>query len=86
MKERVIIKVREKDENGERLKFSSDVRGGEYYISVDFNAKHYGMGSPCSNDEDADSSIKHAEDWIRKEGDIPILDDRREKNTLSNFF
>jgi len=86
MKERVIIKVRDKDENGNKLKFSSDIRNGEYYISVGFTAKRYGSASPCSNDKDVNSSIKRAEDWIRKEGDVPILDDRREKNTLSNFF
>ena len=82
MKEKVIIKVREKDENGNRLKLSN----GEQYIFVGFNAKHYGMGGPCSNDEDVDSSIKHSEDWIRKEGDIPILDDRRKKATLEQWI
>jgi hypothetical protein len=61
---------------------------GKPYTSVGFMASHYGSGSPCDTPEDIASAIEHAKEWIKREGDIPIVKDTREGKgqlRLSNF-
>lgn len=53
--------------------FHKSHKDGREYTSVDYNSKRYGGASPCSTNEEVRSSIKHAEETIRKEGDIPII-------------
>lgn len=52
---------------------------GEPYTSVGFMAKRYGGGSPCFNEEEIKRSVESHKEWIRKEGDIPIVKDLRVK-------
>jgi hypothetical protein len=81
MKDKVKIIIRETYENGEECKLLD----GSRYTSVGFNAKRYGMGYHCKS-EDIASAIKHAKEWIIREGDIPILADKRKKATLEAWI
>lgn len=50
----------------------------ENYTSVGFMANRYGMGYPCNSEEDIKEGIKHAKEWILREGDKPIVVDKRD--------
>ena len=82
MKEKVIIEVEDREEDGTKRRYVSSVKNGMDYISVGFTAKRYGSSSPCDNDDEIDRAIKNCKEWIIKEGDIPILQDKRKKATL----
>jgi len=66
--------------------YCDSVKNGAEYTSVGFNTSIYGSGSPCDNEEEIESSIKYAKEWIKREGDIPIVNDLRKKVDLSSFF
>ncbi len=66
--------------------YTENVKGGAPYTSVGFEANRYGYGSPCDNERQIQSAIRHAKEWIRKEGDIPVVVDKRAKAQLTNWF
>ena len=53
--------------------FHKSHRGGGEYTSVGYSGRKYGGASPCSTNEQVRSSIKHAEEIIKDNGDIPII-------------
>ena len=66
--------------------YNERVKGGAAFTSVDYGTYNYGGGSPCDNDEEINSAIKHAKEVIKSEGDIPVVVDRRKKAQLTNWF
>lgn len=54
-------------------------------FSVHFYAKRYGSGSPCNNEQEVKKAIQSCIEWIKKEGDIPIVRDLRQQVNLFNF-
>ncbi len=79
MNKKVIITV-------EKGRYDPSVKGGCKYTSVGFSASSYGMGSPCDTPEEVESAIRHAKEWIRKEGDIPVVDNTVEKVSLNRWI
>jgi hypothetical protein len=59
---------------------------GKPLFAVDFHARTYGRYSPCYNEDDIQDSVEFAKKWIKKEGDIPIVLDKRKKVQLTNWF
>ena len=53
--------------------FHKSHKGGRQYTSVGYNGKKYGGASPCITNEQVRSSIEHAEEAIKKEGDISFI-------------
>jgi len=56
-------------------------KNGAEFTSVSFNARRYGSASPCDNNQEIEDCIKHQSEWIKREGDIPIIKDLRIKQT-----
>lgn len=79
MKDKVKIVISDKDEEGNYHEFDT----GKRFIDVGFSAKIYGAGTPCISKEDIITAIANCKDMIIREGDIPIVEDNREKNTLA---
>lgn len=79
MKNKVEIKV----ERGH--KFKPSINNGCDFTSVGFNANTYGMGYPCKTEQSVNSAIKHAKEWIRKNGDIPIVVGLETQTSLTGF-
>ena len=63
-----------------------DMAGEHSIYSVGFFAKTYGSGSPCNNEKEVQKAIEHCKEWIIKEGDTPVVEDIRRKNTLQNWI
>ena len=59
--------------------YDKSVKGGAEYTSVGFSGRGYGSGSPCDNKEAIKRAVKSCEEWVLKEGDIPIIRDLRIK-------
>lgn len=59
---------------------------GRDFISVDFNAKNYGAGSPCSNEEEVQSAINRDIEWIKREGDTYRVVDLRKPAGLKGWL
>jgi len=74
------------EQDGELHTFSCDDKLGKPYTSVGFSANSYGSGCPCETEEEIREHIKHAREWIIKEGDIPIVKDLRERNKLTRWL
>lgn len=53
--------------------FDKSHMNGMEFTSVGYSGKTYGGGSPCISDDEVRISIERAEETIRKEGDIPII-------------
>jgi len=53
--------------------YAKSHRNGAFHRSVGYSGRRYGALSPCNNDEEVRRSIKYAEERIKKEGDIPII-------------
>ena len=53
--------------------FDKSHKNGREYTSVDYDGRIYGGASPCITNEEVRSSIKQAEETIRKEGDKPVI-------------
>ena len=88
---KVKIEIRDKQEDGTYCAFSTDsidgkFKEGDRYISVRMSANRYGSSSPCLTDEEITNSVKNAEEWIKKEGDIPEVVDLREKSGLIRWM
>lgn len=66
--------------------YAEGIKGGAPFTSVGFNAISYGAGHPCDNEEEIQNAIKHCKDWIKYEGDIPVIVDKRKKAQLTNWF
>lgn len=85
MKNKVKIVISDKDFEGNYREFDKSVpgKGGKRFIDVSCNANTYGSHSPCSSSEEIKSAVTYCKEWIIREGDIPIVEDIREKNTLA---
>lgn len=79
---KVSIIISTKNEEGELHEFSA----GGNYIDVTFWANNYGMGSPCVTEEEVQSSVQHAKEWILREGDTYEVVDAREIQSLKNWL
>jgi hypothetical protein len=53
--------------------------------NVGFNAPTYGSRSPCHSRKRVNEAIDHCKAWIKREGDIPVIDNQIEKRTLFDF-
>jgi hypothetical protein len=60
-------------------------KDGAAFTSVNYFGKKYGGASPCDTEEQIKSCVESAKEWIRSEGDIPIVVDTRVKATLMNW-
>lgn len=58
-------------------KYHPSVKNGAYYTSVDFQGSNYGAGYPCDNEREIKHAIEHQKRWIIREGDVPIIVDKR---------
>ena len=68
MKKKVIVKI-------------GYLNGENYKFDVGFSASNYGGGSPCNTEEEIQEAINHYIEWIKKEGDIPVIVELRYKQT-----
>lgn len=66
--------------------YCKSVKNGAPFTSVDYMASTYGGASPCDNENEIQSALKHAKSVIRSEGDIPVIIDQRKRATLENWF
>ena len=82
----VEIIINDKNFRGEYNKFDKSYKDGQRYVSVDFSASSYGMGSPCSTSKEIADTIEEAKKWITREGDKWKIVDKRESSNLSRFF
>ena len=55
------------------------VEGGEFSYSVNFQARIYGASHPCGNEEEIQKAIESCKNWIKGQGDTPIVEDKRIK-------
>lgn len=77
MNNKVIIEITA----GHHFNKSVPEKGGNEYTLVDMNASSYGSYSPCSTEEEVMSAIKSCREWAKREGDRPVVDDQRIKQT-----
>jgi len=70
----------------EKGKYAEGVKGGREFTSVGFMASIYGSSSPCDTKEEIERAIAHCKNWIIKEGDIPVVDNKIEAKTLTAWF
>jgi hypothetical protein len=54
--------------------------------SVRFFARTYGRGAPCCNKGGVKKAVESSKEWIRKEGDIPVVVDKRKEVQLTNWL
>jgi len=66
MNEKVEIEITESH-------YAKSHKNGVLHTGVTYWGRKYGGSSPCDNDEEVRSSIEHAEEVIKEEGDIPIV-------------
>ena len=66
--------------------YCESVKGGAAFTAVDYSASTYGGASPCDNDCEVGRAIRSAKENIRREGDIPVVVDRRKKAMLTNWL
>lgn len=75
---KVIITI---DDNENNI-FTGGDDVGKHFISVDLDGYNYGGGHPCITDEQIINSINHFKEWAIREGDIPVVQDKRKRNSL----
>ena len=81
---KVTIEIYDEEDNGKPL----ILRDGSNspYTSVGFSASTYGSGSPCTSEEEIRKAIDGCKAWIIREGDVPIIQDKRKLGiNLLNF-
>lgn len=66
--------------------YDESVNDGRPFTSVHFQASTYGCGAPCDSEDEIQEAIKHQKEWIVKEGDIPIVEDKRVKMDLLSYL
>lgn len=66
--------------------YTSHERMGEPFVAVDYNGRLYGGGSPCDTEEDIQRAIQNAKETIIEKGDIPIVEDQRERKGLLRWM
>lgn len=87
MNRRIEIHIEDKDSEGQPFRFSSDDGAGAMFTAVEFFGPSYGRSSPCISEEEIQDTVRSCCEWIRREGDIPIVIDHRVKQaTLTEFF
>ena len=57
--------------------YVDSVKNGASYVSVGYSGRTYGGGSPCDDETEIQSAIKHAVKVIVDHGDNPIVSDQR---------
>lgn len=55
---------------------------GAMFTSVDMEGHNYGSASPCDNDEEIISAIKHCKEWATREGQKYEIIDLRPKKPM----
>jgi hypothetical protein len=81
---KVKIIITDKESDGKPCIFTGGDKEGQAFISVEFMANSYGSASPCTTNEEVESAILHAKEWITREGDTYEVDDKRV--TLSQWL
>ena len=61
---------------------SVPIKGGKLFTDVKFSARNYGAGGGCDTPQEIEDSVRHYKEWIKREGDIPIVKDLRIKERL----
>lgn len=74
MNKKVEIIIETRDEKGNPFAFEDGMK----FTSVGFSASTYGAGTPCKTDDEIRSSIEHQKQRIIREGDIPVVIDKRQ--------
>ena len=69
-----------------KSRYHKSHKNGSEFTSVCFSASTYGSSSPCDTHEQVKSAIESCKQWIREEGDIPIVENLAEKRTLKEWF
>ena len=59
---------------------------GRTYTSVRFHGRGYGRSAPCDNEKEIQEQIEYCKKWIREEGDIPVVVDKRNETLLTQWF
>lgn len=67
-------------------RFVESVHNGCEFTSVGYSGRIYGGTSPCITDEDINKAVEWAKETIKREGDIPVVQDSRIKQDLSKWF
>ena len=67
MNDKVEIEIKESH-------YDKSHKNGREYTSVGYMGKQYGGSSPCDTDEEVRDSIERAEETIKENGDVPIVD------------
>ena len=52
-------------------------KDGAPFTSVDMNTNTYGSASPCDTEADVQSALSHAKEWAKREGNKPVVVDKR---------
>ena len=57
--------------------YDSSHKNGCAYTSVDLSAGNYGGCGGHENEDDIQSAVNNYKDWVIREGDIPVVIDKR---------
>lgn len=69
----------------EKGRYTSGINDEKEYTAVGFMASTYGSANPCDTPEQIEDAIRHSKEWITREGDIPIVDNKIETRTLDEW-
>lgn len=70
----------------ERERYCTSVKDGAEFTSVSFSGSSYGFSSPCDSPEEVKRAVQVSCSWIRREGDIPIINNTLEKTKLQRWL
>ena len=68
--------------DGTRCKYVCH-KGGTEFTSVEFMANNYGGGVGCDNEEEIKQQVQHYVDWIKREGDVAVVVDKRKQEVFN---
>lgn len=66
--------------------YALGVKDGAKFIAVDYKGRNYGGAFPCDNEDDVKRCIEWAKDSIIREGDEPVVVDKRQKVGLLRWL
>lgn len=69
----------------EKGRYAPGIEDEKEFTSVGFTANTYGSSNPCDTQEEVEAAIRHSKEWIVREGDIPVVDNRIESRTLEGW-
>ncbi len=69
----------------EKGRYCPSHEGGKEHTSVGFMTNTYGSANPCDTPEEVEAAIRHSKEWIIREGDIPVVENKIEARTLEGW-